>query len=132
MCKLMDYEGSHGGSDVKESAYNVEDLSLIPELGRFPWRRERLPSPLFWPGEFHGQRSLAGYSPCNSPGQNTGVGSCSLLQGIFPTQGSNPGLPTLQADSLPAEPQGKPRSMWEMLNILFIPWRVMESRRAIL
>ena len=28
----------------------------------------------------------------NSPGQNTGVGSCSLLQGIFPTQGSNPGL----------------------------------------
>ena len=29
----------------------------------------------------------------NSPGQNTGVGSRSLLQGIFPTQGSNPGLP---------------------------------------
>ena len=33
------------------------------------------------------------YSPRNSPGQNTGVGSLSLLQGIFPTQGSNPGLP---------------------------------------
>ena len=31
-------------------------------------------------------------SPWNSPGQNTGVGSCSLLQGIVPTQGSNPGL----------------------------------------
>ena len=31
--------------------------------------------------------------PWNSPGQNTGVGSLSLLQGIFPTQGSNPGLP---------------------------------------
>ena len=31
-------------------------------------------------------------SPCNSLGQNTGVGSLSLLQGIFPTQGSNPGL----------------------------------------
>ena len=29
------------------------------------------------------------YSPQNSPGQNTGVGSLSLLQGIFPTQGSN-------------------------------------------
>ena len=28
----------------------------------------------------------------NSPGQNTGVGSRSLLQGIFPTQGWNPGL----------------------------------------
>ena len=33
------------------------------------------------------------YCPWNSPGQNTGVGSLSLLQGIFPTQGSNPGLP---------------------------------------
>ena len=32
------------------------------------------------------------YSPWNSPGQNTWVGSLSLLQGIFPTQGSNPGL----------------------------------------
>ena len=30
-------------------------------------------------------------SPWNSPGQNTGVGSLSLLQGIFPTQGLNPG-----------------------------------------
>ena len=32
------------------------------------------------------------YHPWNSPGQNSGVGSLSLLQGIFPTQGSNPGL----------------------------------------
>ena len=36
------------------------------------------------------QHSL--YSPWNSPGQNTGVDSLSLLQGIFPTQGSDPGL----------------------------------------
>ena len=33
------------------------------------------------------------YSPWNSPGYNTGVSSLSLLQGIFPTQGSNPSLP---------------------------------------
>ena len=45
------------------------------------------------------------YSPWNSPGQKTGVRWCSLLQGIFPTQGWNPAL---QVDSLPAEPQGKP------------------------
>ena len=32
------------------------------------------------------------YNPWNSPGQNTGVSSLSLLQGIFPTQGSNQGL----------------------------------------
>ena len=28
-----------------------------------PLEREQLPTPVFWPGEFHGQRSLAGYSP---------------------------------------------------------------------
>ena len=33
------------------------------------------------------------YSPWNSPGQDTRVGNLSLLQGIFPTQGMNPGLP---------------------------------------
>ena len=47
------------------------------------------------------------YSPWNSPGQNTGVGSCSLLQGIFPTAGIKPRSPALQADSLPAELPGK-------------------------
>ena len=49
------------------------------------------------------------YRPWNSPGQNTGVGSLSLLQGIFPTQGLYPS-PALQADSLSAEPQGKPKN----------------------
>ena len=37
----------------------------VQSLGRkTPWRRERLPTPVFWPGEFHGERSLAGYGPC--------------------------------------------------------------------
>ena len=44
-----------------------------------PWKRRR-------------PRRLTLYSPWNSPGQNSGVGSLSLLQGIFPTQGSNPCL----------------------------------------
>ena len=39
---------------------------------------------------------------------NTGMGSLSLLQGIFPTQKSNQGSPALQADSLPTELSGKP------------------------
>ena len=46
----------------------------------------------------------------NSPGQNTGVGSISLLQGIFPTQGLNPGLLHCRMDSLPAEPQEKSKN----------------------
>ena len=33
-----------------------------PWVGKIPWRREWLPTPVFLPGEFHGQRSLVGYS----------------------------------------------------------------------
>ena len=40
----------------------------------------------------HSLRPSGLYSPWNSAGQNTGVGSLALIQGIFPTQGSNPGL----------------------------------------
>ena len=58
------------------------------------------------------QRMLA-YSPLNSPGQNTGVGSLSLLQGILPSQGWNTRSPTLQVDSLPAKPQGKLKNTGE-------------------
>ena len=43
----------------------------------------------------------------DSPGRNTGVRCHAVLQGIFLTQESNPGLPALQADSLPSEPPGK-------------------------
>ena len=38
--------------------------SWVQSLGQEdPWRREWLPPPVFLPGEFHGQRNLAGYSP---------------------------------------------------------------------
>ena len=34
-----------------------------PWVGKIPWRRVQQPTPVFLPGESHGQRSLAGYSP---------------------------------------------------------------------
>ena len=46
----------------------------------------------------------------DSPGKNTGVGCHALLQGIFPTQGLNPGVPTLQVDFFyHLSHQGSPR-----------------------
>ena len=39
---------------VKNPPANAGDLGLNPGLRRTPWRRERLPTPVFWPGEFHG------------------------------------------------------------------------------
>ena len=106
-----------------------------PLVGKVSWRRKWQPTPIFLPGKFHGERSLAScspwgrkgsdttehvpihahclrkqlesesetrsvmsdslqlYSPWNFSSQNIGVGSFSLLQGIFPAQGLNPGLP---------------------------------------
>ena len=45
------------------SAGDVKDAGLIPGSWKIPWRREQLPTPVSLPGESHGQRSLAGYSP---------------------------------------------------------------------
>ena len=51
------------------------------------------------------------YSPWDSPGQNTGVGSLSLLQGTFPTQGLNPGLPHFRQILYQLSHKGSPRTL---------------------
>ena len=47
---LLSFSGS---SDGKEPACNAGDLGSIPGLGKIPWRREQLPTPVFWPGELY-------------------------------------------------------------------------------
>ena len=49
--------------NLPSDAGDVRDVGLIPELRRFPWRRKWQPTPVFLPGESHGQRKLAGYGP---------------------------------------------------------------------
>ena len=46
--------GFPGGSAGKESACNAGDPGSIPGFGKIPWRKERRPTPVSWPGEFHG------------------------------------------------------------------------------
>ena len=58
------------------------------------------------------------YSPWNSPGQNTAVGSLSLLQRIFPTQGSNPGLPHRGRILYQLSHKGSPRILQCILSLL--------------
>ena len=57
------HQGFPGGSAGKRICLQCGRPGFDPWVGKIPWRRERLPSPVFWPGEFHGQRSLEGYSP---------------------------------------------------------------------
>ena len=102
-------------------APDAGDLGSIPGEGtgsyRPPWRsfvpqlrpeNEReshsAVSDSLWP------RGL--YSPWDSPGQNTGVGSLSLLQGIFPTQESNPGLPHCRQILYQLSYKGSPTKTW--------------------
>ena len=65
-----------------DTSYQIEGTSLVaqtvknlpamwetgfdPWVGKISWRRQGQPTPVFWPGKFHGQRSLAGYSPWGS------------------------------------------------------------------
>ena len=58
---LVYHKRDPGSSGGKESTCNIVDPDLIPGLGKIPWRREWQPTPVFLSGEFHGQRSLAGY-----------------------------------------------------------------------
>ena len=56
-------QGLPGGSDGKESPCQGSRPGFDSWVGKIPWRRERQSTPVFLPGEFHGQRSLVGYSP---------------------------------------------------------------------
>ena len=57
-------QGFPGGSDCKASICpQCRKPGFDPWVRKIPWRRQRLPSPVFLPGEFHGQRSLVGNRP---------------------------------------------------------------------
>ena len=49
------------GLSGKESTCQYRRLKFDPWVGKIPWRREWQPTPIFSPGEYHGQRSLAAY-----------------------------------------------------------------------
>jgi len=48
--------------NLPASAGNVRDNGFNPWVRKIPWRMAWQPTPVFLPGESHGQRSLAGYS----------------------------------------------------------------------
>ena len=64
--KTLDFPAD---SDGEGSACNAGRPGFDPSVGKIPWKREWHPTPLFLPGEFHGQRRLAVHSPqdCKDP-----------------------------------------------------------------
>ena len=66
MTELSLLGGFPGGSVGEESACNIVDAGCagsIPGWGKSPGEEKWQPTPIFLPGESHGQRNLAGYSP---------------------------------------------------------------------
>ena len=60
----MGFPGSSVGEKSTCNAGDTGDMGLIPgECGKIPWRRAWQPTPVFLPGESHGQKSLVGYRP---------------------------------------------------------------------
>ena len=51
-----------GAKKLSAHAGDVRDTGQMPWLGKIPWRRKWQPTPIFLPGESHGQWSLAGYT----------------------------------------------------------------------
>ena len=83
------FSWSHSSFNWSPESASSQNTGIVIGLNLSEWVKVAKPCLTLW--------DPMGYSPWNSPGQNTGVGSLSLLQGIFPTQGSNP----------PDEPQEK-------------------------
>ena len=76
----------HSRTAITEASPRARDWwhNRTPARLRAPGRSE-----VKWKSLSHGRLFIWTPCPWNSPGQNTGMGSLSLLQGIFPTQGSN-------------------------------------------
>ena len=53
---ILGFPGSSAGKECRRPWFDSW-------VGKMPWRSDGLPTPVFWPGEFHGQRSLTGYRP---------------------------------------------------------------------
>ena len=65
-CVSVHKQGLPGGTSGKESVcLQCSRPGFNPWVGKIPWRRERLPTPVFWPGEFHGLYSPRGHKESN-------------------------------------------------------------------
>ena len=59
----MGFPRGAGGKEPARQCRKQKRWGFDPWVGKIPWRRAWQPTPVFLPGESHGQRSLADYSP---------------------------------------------------------------------
>ena len=60
---FKDFSGGTVVKNLPANAGNTGDRGFNPWVGEIPWRKKWQPTPVFLPGEFHGERILEGYNP---------------------------------------------------------------------
>ena len=123
-CPFSQTKGTDGvtSNSMGKSALKVGHCLVIPMVTRFSKKSE--------------SRSVVSdslqpyglYSPWNSPGQNTRVDSHSLLQGIFPAQGSNPGLPHCRRILYCLNHQGSPHWYYVVFIIFDLCTEIIDGK----
>ena len=63
LLQIKDFPGGISGKECACQFKRCKRHRFNPWVEKIPWRRAWQPTPVFSPGESHGQRSLAGYSP---------------------------------------------------------------------
>ena len=122
-CGILDWTPERNNSISGKMQIHIQINNIISTLISWFWQVKE--------GESESHSLVFGslrphelYSPWNSPGQNTGVGSLCLLQGIFPTQVSNPGLPHCRRSLYQFSHKGSPR----ILELVAYPFSSRSSR----
>ena len=133
LVKVASFVVAHGLSRCGIGLNLLAACGIFLHQGSSPcplkWRAD--PQPLDHQWKWSESRSVVSdslgphrlYNPWNSPGHNTGVGSLSLLKGIFQTQGSNPGLPHCRQVLYQLSHNGSPQFPFSCKAICYIGFR---------
>ena len=73
---VLSFPGGTSGHEPTSQCRRHKRCGFSPWVGKIPWRRAWQPTPVFLPGESHGQRSLAGYSLLLLPSRFSRVWLC--------------------------------------------------------
>ena len=120
--------GLPGGANSKEFACKYKRHRLDPWVGNISWKRKWHPTPVFLPEEFHGQRSLVGYSPWGGKEWDTTECLSNSSRPSLPASGLPPSLaPSLSPPLAPALPASLPcylpcKSLGKPRVLLMEPW----------
>ena len=99
-----------------------------PWVGKIPWRRERLPSPVFWPGEFHGLYSSWGRKESDMTEQLSLTHSCTCIG--FHVAQLVKNLPAMQETWVRSPGREDPLEKGMATHSSILAWEILETQES--